>query len=61
MEKIPEFVTPPISFGYREQSPTKFSCFIATRERNFQKSSKRIQEITKYLREINFYIEKNQL
>jgi len=58
MEEIPELITPPISFDNLEQKYINFSCFIATRETNFDKSSDRIQEITKYLQKMDFDIVK---
>jgi len=57
MDAIPEFVTPPISFDALEKKSVNFSCFIATREKTFQKSSERIQDIAKYLKKMNFKVQ----
>ncbi|MFW9826009.1 MAG: ATP-grasp domain-containing protein [Candidatus Thorarchaeota archaeon] len=54
IKKIPEFITPPISLN----EVGKFSCFIATKTKNVIISKKRVHEIFKMLREMNFNITK---
>ncbi|MHA1489356.1 MAG: ATP-grasp domain-containing protein [Promethearchaeota archaeon] len=56
-KKIPEFVTPPITFDKSAHFKNiKFSCFIATKTKNLQSSRKRVIEIKKTLEKNNFKI-----
>jgi len=57
LKKIPELITPPISFG--DSHDTKgihYSCFIATKEKNDNASKKRFAEIIEYLKQDNFQV-----
>jgi len=55
MKDIPEIITPPIKFikNTKFQSNT-YSCFIATKTRDFKSSEKRIKRIIKELQSVNF-------
>jgi hypothetical protein len=50
VSKIPEFVTPPISLD----KSNHFTCFIATKSKNFSESGKRMLEIKKSLETLGF-------
>lgn len=56
VKKIPEIITPPISFNISNQSiHTDFSCFIATKEKDIHNSKKRLSKIIDILhKEFNF-------
>jgi len=56
IEEIPEIITPPINFikNNKLQSNT-YSCFIATKTRNFKSSEKRIKQIIRTLQNVDFY------
>lgn len=49
---IPEFVTPPISLDNSQN----FSCFIATKSKDYTSSKIRVNEIINYMKSINFNI-----
>jgi len=50
LKKIPEFVTPPISFNISKQKDKfDFSCFIATKEQDIQYSRNRLNKIIEVL------------
>ena len=56
IEEIPELVTPPISFTNSNQNKnTKYSCFVATKEKDHDSSRKRIIEIMKLFEKYNFF------
>lgn len=55
IEKIPELITPPISFlTSNNEYPRHYSCFIATKERNFKASINRMTMIMRTFENFNF-------
>jgi len=54
---VPEFITPPISLqGSLNEGIHNFSCFIATKEKSYESSEKRFEEILETLREVSFKV-----
>ena len=51
MRKIPELITPPISLENGKKN--QFSCFIATKEKTFNESQKKLNNIKSYLETFN--------
>lgn len=57
LKKIPEFITPPMSFGKKDMHDyVQFSCFLATSCKNKAESIQRMQEIEELLNNVQFYL-----
>ena len=55
IKNIPEFITPPISFGNPNQNKTiQYSCFIATKEKNQELSQARLAKIKETFNKFDF-------
>ena len=55
IEKIPELITPPISFSTSNNEHLRqYSCFIATKERNLNASINKLTKIMKTFEDFNF-------
>ena len=55
IEKIPELITPPISFFTSNNEYLRhYSCFIATKERNLKASINRMTKIMRTFENFNF-------
>ncbi|MFX1260190.1 MAG: ATP-grasp domain-containing protein [Promethearchaeota archaeon] len=55
--KIPELVTPPIPFNNSPQNNnTRYSCFIATKEKNLESSRKKVTKIIEIFKNADFKI-----
>ncbi len=54
-KRIPEFVTPPISFNIIKEN-RNYSCFISTKTKSLQASKRRVKEIKKCLEQFEFKI-----
>lgn len=55
IEKIPELITPPISFSTSNNEHLRhYSCFIATKERNLNTSINKLTKIMKTFEDFNF-------
>jgi predicted ATP-grasp superfamily ATP-dependent carboligase len=58
---IPELLTPPINLHRRQKGSVKFSCFIATQEKDIQASKNKVVKIKKKLEKYNFEISTKKL
>jgi predicted ATP-grasp superfamily ATP-dependent carboligase len=55
IEKIPELITPPISFStLNNEYPRQYSCFVATKEKSLDASINRLTKIMKTFEDFNF-------
>ena len=55
IEKIPELITPPISFStLNNEYPRHYSCFVATKEKSLDASINRLTKIMKTFEDFNF-------
>ncbi|MFX0187703.1 MAG: ATP-grasp domain-containing protein [Candidatus Hodarchaeota archaeon] len=56
VKEIPELVTPPISFNNSNQNRNiRYSCFIATKEKNYESSRIRLTKIMETFKKLDFY------
>jgi len=56
VKEIPELVTPPISFDNSNQNRNiRYSCFIATKEKNYESSRIRLTKILETFKKLDFY------
>ncbi|MFX1259295.1 MAG: ATP-grasp domain-containing protein [Promethearchaeota archaeon] len=57
VKKIPEFITPPISFDNSNQNKnSQYSCFIATKEKNQESSQARLAKIKEIVKKFEFIL-----
>ncbi|MFX1394702.1 MAG: ATP-grasp domain-containing protein, partial [Promethearchaeota archaeon] len=57
VKKIPELITPPISFDNSNQNKTaRYSCFIATKEKNQKSSRARLVKIKETFKKFEFIL-----